>query len=294
MLNTAYVTWKTNVSAKCTLEYGSLSIEESSGGASHIQKIDQLSPATTYRVQVECIDGDLNVFSSDEYTFATPEEPIVLEATIENKENVDLPTVLINYKTNVPTTTLVYYKPADGERHTYLTEEMLTEHSVEISDLTPAMEYTISITGKDEHNIDARVFEQKITTRTDSRPPKIIDNKAMGRVIGRGENAQANLYIKIETDEPARIQVAYAKGIVTKSFEQSTSDDSYNTYHLITIPAVAGEVYSYQIEATDDAGNKTLSDAVTIPVEQSKAGAVEVVTKTFLNNFGWISRLGGN
>lgn len=116
----------------------------------------------------------------------------------------------------------------------------------------------------------------------------------MGRVSGRGNNAQANVYIKLETDEPSRIHVAYAKGIVTKSFEQSTSDDAFNTYHLITIPAVAGDVYSYQVEAIDDAGNKSVTDAVTVAVEQSKANATEVITRTFLNNFGWISRLGGN
>jgi hypothetical protein len=218
---------------------------------------------------------------------------VVSEVTIENKENVDLPTVTIAYQTNVATSTLIYYKSAGGTNHTYLTEDRVTEHTAEISDLDPAVEYTITVTGMDQYNIQAVPFEQKITTRTDSRPPKILSNKSMGRVSGRGNNAQANVYIKIETDEPSRIHVAYAKGIVTKSFEQSTSDDAFNTYHLITIPAVAGDVYSYQVEAIDDAENKSVTDAVTVAVEQSKANATEVITRTFLNNFGWISRFGG-
>lgn len=292
-LNTAYVSWTTNVSATCTLEYGAYSIEETSGGSSHVQKIDKLQPASDYSVQISCIDGDLNTFSSDQYAFSTPEEPLVSDVTIENKENVDLPTITIAYKTNVPTSTLIYYKSGGENNHTYLTEDLVTEHSAEISDLNPAVEYTISVAGKDEHNIQTTPFEQKITTRTDSRPPKILENKAMGRVSGRGASAQASVYIKIETDEVSKIHVAYAKGIVTKSFEQSTSDDSFNTYHLITIPAEAGDVYSYQVEAYDEAGNKTTTDAATVPVEQSKANATEVITRTFLNNFGWISRLTG-
>ncbi|MGB5018662.1 MAG: hypothetical protein WBO66_02950, partial [Candidatus Moraniibacteriota bacterium] len=292
-LNTAYVSWTTNVSATCTLEYGAYSIEETSGGSSHVQKIDKLQPASDYSVQISCIDGDLNTFSSDQYAFSTPEEPLVSDVTIENKENVDLPTITIAYKTNVPTSTLIYYKSGGESNHTYLTEDLVTEHSAEISDLNPAVEYTISVAGKDEHNIQTTPFEQKITTRTDSRPPKILENKAMGRVSGRGASAQASVYIKIETDEVSKIHVAYAKGIVTKSFEQSTSDDSFNTYHLITIPAEAGDVYSYQVEAYDEAGNKTTTDAATVPVEQSKANATEVITRTFLNNFGWISRLTG-
>jgi thiol-disulfide isomerase/thioredoxin len=178
--------------------------------------------------------------------------------------------------------------------HTYLTEDLVTDHAAEISDLDPAVEYAISVTGMDQHAIQATPFEQNITTRTDSRPPQILSNKSMGRVSGRGASAQANVYIKIETDELSRIHVAYAKGIVTKSFEQSTSDDSFNTYHLITIPAEAGDVYSYQVEAYDEAGNKTTADAATVPVEQSKANATEVITRTFLNNFGWISKLSGN
>lgn len=294
-LNTAYVNWTTNVSATCTLDYGAYSIEETSAGSGHIQKIDKLQPASDYQAQIECIDGDLNTFSSDQYSFSTPEEPVASEVTIENKENVDLPTITIAYKTNVPTSTLVYYKKEGESSRTYLNEELVTEHSAEISDLDPAVEYAISVTGNDQYNIQAKPYEQKITTRTDSRPPKILANKAMGRVSGRGNNAQANVYIKIETDEPSRVHVAYAKGIVTKSFEQSTSDDTLNTYHLITIPAEAGDVYSYQVDATDEAGNKTVTDAVTVPVEQSKANATEVITRTFLNNFGWIGRLqGGN
>jgi hypothetical protein len=219
---------------------------------------------------------------------------VVSEVTIENKENVDLPTITIVYKTNVATSTLVYYKSAGGSNHTYLTEDLVTDHAAEISDLDPAVEYAISVTGMDQHAIQATPFEQNITTRTDSRPPQILSNKSMGRVSGRGASAQANVYIKIETDELSRIHVAYAKGIVTKSFEQSTSDDSFNTYHLITIPAEAGDVYSYQVEAYDEAGNKTTADAATVPVEQSKANATEVITRTFLNNFGWISKLSGN
>jgi N-acetylneuraminic acid mutarotase len=294
-LYTAYVNWTTNVSATCTLKYGSYSIEETSGGAGHVQRIDKLQPASDYQAQIECIDGDLNSFSSDQYSFSTPEEPVVSGVTIENKENVDLPTIAITYTTNVPTSTLIYYKSAANGNHTYLAEELVTEHTAEISDLEPAVEYAITVTGNDQYHIQAKAYEQIITTRTDSRPPKILSNKSMGRVSGRGNSAQANVYIKIETDEPSRIHVAYAKGIVSKSFEQSTSDDAFNTYHLITIPAEAGDVYSYQVEAFDEAANKSTADAVTVAVEQSKANATEVITRTFLNNFGWITRLqGGN
>ncbi|KKQ15620.1 MAG: Fibronectin type III domain protein [Candidatus Moranbacteria bacterium GW2011_GWE1_36_7] len=294
-LYTAAVNWKTNVSATCTLDYGTYTIEGTGANSTHLERIDKLLPATDYRVRIKCIDSDLNMFSSDEYAFRTPEEPIVSGVNIENKENVDLPTIIIRYKTNVPTKTTIYYKPISSVNFlTYNNDELLLEHEAEITELAPAIEHIINVTGFDQNNIQAKPFEQKITTKTDSRPPQILLNRSMGRVSGRGNNAQSNVYIKIQTDEATRVNVLYAKGIVTKSFEQTTTDNVYGEHHLITIPAEAGQVYSYQFEALDDAGNKTLSDPVTVPVEQAKANATEVITKTFTNRFGWFSKLGGN
>jgi hypothetical protein len=297
-LNNAYVAWRTNTSATCTLNYGNgsmMSIEEAAGGSSHVQKIDKLLPATSYSIQISCLDNDKNIFKSDEYTFATPEEPIVSNVTIENKENVDLPTVIVAYQTNVPTSTYILFKGANEvSPHTYLINDRVTEHSAEITGLDPSVEYTLQVAGVDEHNIQAQMFEQKITTRFDSRPPLIITNRAIGRVMSRGKGAQANVYIRVETDEPTKIKIGYAKGIVTKSFEQTASDDAFNTYHLITIPAETGQVYSYQISAFDEAENVTTSEAMTIAVDQSRANATEVITSTFLNQFGWISKLGRN
>lgn len=293
-LNTAYVNWKTNTNATCTLKYGTNSIEETAGGSSHIQKIDKLMPASSYTVQISCIDDDLNNFTSDEYSFSTPEEPTVSEVTVQNKENVDLPTVTVQYKTNVPTTTYVTFKSsAEGNANTYLVNDRVTEHTAEIEGLDPAVEYVLQVSGVDEHNLQAKPIEQKITTRTDSRPPKIMTNRAVGRILSRGKTAQANIYIKIETDESTRIKIGYAKGIVTKSFEQTASDDNLNTYHLITIPAESGQVYSFQVEAYDDANNKTVSDPTTLAIDQARANATEIVTGAFVNQFGWISKFAG-
>lgn len=292
-LDDGHVSWKTNVSAKCTLEYGSNTVEESGSNSDHTQIISKLSPSTEYRVSIECIDSDLNSFSSDEYTFRTPEEPIVSDVSVENKDNVDLPTVIVRYKTNVPTKTIIFYKSATGMSDAeYHNDDMVQEHEAEISSLEPAVEYSLSITGIDQYGIQPKPFEQRITTRTDSRPPQVILNRSMGKVSGRGNNAQSNVYIKIQTDENTRVNVFYAKGIVTKSFEQTTSDNIFGQHHMITIPAEAGQVYSYQFESLDDAGNKTLSDPATVPVEQAKANATEVITKTFMNRFGWFSMVG--
>ena len=252
-------------------------------------------PANDYKIQISCLDSDANNFKSDEYLFSTPEEPTVSNITIDNKENVDLPTIVIAYKTNVPTTTYILFKGAqESGQHTYLISDRTLEHSAEITGLDPSVEYTLQISGVDEHSIAAKSVEQKITTRFDSRPPVIVTSRAIGKVMGRGKSAQANVYIRVETDEPTKIKIGYAKGIVTKSFEQTAADDAFNTYHLITIPAETGQVYSYQISAFDEAENVTNSEAMTIAVDQSRANATEVITSTFLNQFGWISKLGGN
>jgi hypothetical protein len=238
------------------------------------------------------VDEDLNAFSSDQYNFSTPEEPIASNITIENKENVDLPTVIVNYDTNVLTTTLVYFKYAEeANQHTFLLPDKVTAHQAELQGLDPAKEYTIIISGTDENGIDIKSSEQKITTRSDSRPPEIITNRAIGKIIGRGDNAQANIYVKIETDEATTIKVFYAKGVVVSNFEQSTSEDAMNTYHLLTIPAEAGQIYSYKIEAYDEARNLTETETSSVITRDTKASATEVVTGTFSERFGWLSKI---
>lgn len=300
-LDSAIVSWKTNTSATCTLTYNGAAglsnvVEELSGGSSHIEKIEGLAAETAYRASVTCVDGDLNEFDSDEYTFSTPVRPVASEVKVENRENVDIPTVMVEYLTNVPTTTLIYFKHADeSQPHTFLQNEKTTEHSAVIEGLDPAKEYTLTIGGTDDNGIDIDPIEQKITTRSDSRPPEILVNRAVGKVIGRGSNAQSNIYVKVETNEPTRVVISYAQGVVSSTFEQSTPEDPSNTYHLITIPAETGNVYSYQVAAYDDADNLTKTSTVTVVVEQARASATEVISDTVASRFGWIMRLyGGN
>lgn len=295
-LDTAIISWKTNTSATCTLKYGPGNmgnmIEETSGASSHIQKITGLSAETDYQAQVECVDGDLNSFNSDQYTFATPIKPIATEIKIENVENVDLPTILVEYKTNVKATTRINFKYAEESApHNFFTEEKVLEHREEIKGLDPAKEYMLTILGTDENGIELEPVEQKITTKSDSRPPEITVNRAVGKVLGRGASSQANLYVKIETNESTRLKIKYTKGASVSGFDQSTGEDPLNTYHLITIPAEVGQMYSYKAEIVDEAGNLTNSKVSTIIVEDAKSSASEIIIGTTTKQFGWLSEI---
>lgn len=292
LLDSAVASWTTNTGATCDLKYDAGDIQESGSGTNHIEKLTGLSASTSYTVQVSCLDGDGNSFSSDQYKFSTPEKPVASNVSVQNKDMVQLPTVDVAYSTNVPTTTLVYFKSSDESTpHTYLTNDKATDHKAELSGLDPAKEYTLTISGTDANGINVDPIEQKITTKTDSMPPTIVTNVAIGKVSGTGSNAQANIYIKIETDELTTIKIDYAKGVVSSSFDQSTNEDAPNTYHLITIPAEPGQDYSYRVEAYDMARNLTTSDSTSVIVQDAKASATEIITGTFASRFGWLSTL---
>ncbi|EKE20864.1 MAG: PKD protein [uncultured bacterium] len=295
-LDSALISWKTNTSATCILKYGagslSNTIEETDGASAHIQKVVGLVAETDYQAQVDCVDGDLNDFNSDQYNFATPIKPIATDITVQNVENVDLPTILIEYKTNIKATTHLYYKSSEESTpHTYLTEEKTIEHKAEIRGLDPAKEYVLTIIGTDENGITLEPVEQKITTKSDSRPPEITINRAVGKVLGRGASSQANLYVKIETNEPTKLKIKYTKGASVSGFDQSTGEDPLNTYHLMTIPAEVGQMYSYQAEVFDEAGNLTNSKVSTIIVEDAKSSASEIIIGTTTKQFGWLSEI---
>jgi len=157
-----------------------------------------------------------------------------------------------------------------------------------IEGLDPALEYTIIASGIDANGIEVATAEAKVTTLTDSRPPTITTNRSVGKVIGRGKDVTANLYVKIETDEVTRAKVLFGKGLLLNNFDQSTPEDPLNTYHLITIPATPGQVYSYVIQAFDGANNETKSVVSTVVVEGTKENATEIVVNTFQDKFGWI------
>jgi hypothetical protein len=296
-LEAANVSWETNTSSKCVLKYGkegilSETIEESSSGGGHLLRLTGLESTTDYSFQINCIDEDLNDFSSDQYTFRTLEQPISSELVLENKENVDLPTVVVRYNTTLPTTTFVEFKSvSDGSIHNFLDNLYVTEHSIELDGLIPSVEYDIKVGGIAEDGVPATTLENKIITKADSRPPGILSNRAVGRVIGRGKDARANLYIKVETDEITTAKVFYSPGIVLNNFEQSSAEDPVNTYHLITIPVDPGQVYSYIVKTFDESGNETSTRAVTVIVEDSKENATEIVVGTFADKFSWVSRL---
>ncbi len=295
-LDSAYVSWDTNTGATCTLKYGAgaydNSVEETSNASKHIQKITGLTAETTYQVQVSCVDGDLNEFDSDQYNFSTPVKPVASEVKVENKENVDIPTIIVEYKTNVPTTTHIFFKhQEESSPHAYLDEEKTTEHRAEIEGLDPAKEYVLTISGTDENGIEIESIEQKITTKSDSRPPEVLTNRAVGKVLGRGNDAQANIYVKIETNETTKVKIKYTQGVTVSNFEQSTGEDPLNTYHLITIPAKIGQIYSYQAEVYDEAGNLTTTKVATVIVDKAKSSAFEIVAGTATKRFGWVSDL---
>jgi hypothetical protein len=295
-LNSATISWTTNTSATCTLKYGKgnygSTVEESGGGTTHVQKLTGLESSSVYVFQIDGIDGDLNTFNSDEYTFTTLTQPTVSDLSVQNKENVDIPTVSIAYKTSHPTTTLIKFKGSnEGSYHNYLVNEYVTEHTAEIADLDPAVEYELIATGVDANGVEALSQTMKITTLTDSRPPGVLSNRAVGRVVGRGKDARANLYIRIETDEISTTKVLFGKGTIMNNFEQSTGEDGLNTYHLITIPVDPGQVYSYIIEIKDEAGNKVTTKTVTVVIESSKDNATEIIVNTFSNKFGWLQKI---
>lgn len=298
-LNSANISWSTNMSGTCTLKYGqggyTSSTEESAGSTTHIQKISGLSSATLYNYQIVCTDDQENEFNSDQYTFTTLTQPQVTDFSVQNKDNVDIPTVVVNYKTTHNTTTLVKFKGSnESGYHNYLVSEQAMDHSATIEGLDPAVEYEIIATGIDENGVEASSQQAKVTTLTDSRPPGITTNRAVGKVVGRGKDARANLYVKIETDEVTRVKVLFGKGTVLSNFEQSTPEDPSNTYHLITIPADPGQVYSYVIEGYDEANNKTLSSPATVVIEEAKENATEIVVNTFGSKFGWLSKIWKN
>ena len=297
-LTSVLITWESNVPSYGEVIYGKTQSfgfaeqEEPYFTTRHMVKLKNLENDTTYYFQIRAKDEEGNLFTSDVYEVKTLALPKVFDVKVENKKEVDKPTVMISYKTNVETTTIVRYTPAGGKTKEYVASDYTTDHYLEISDLLPAHFYTLLITGNDKFGNQAQGQEHQITTLSDTMPPKILEMKERKKIIGEGANASAQLMVKLISNELTVVVIEARKGSGGSDFDIRSNDDPLNTEHNIVLKLGSpGSVYSWRARVKDASGNETVSEIKTIAVSQANKSAMEYILSVFSRSFGWLGKV---
>lgn len=295
--SSATVTFDTNTPSRGFVEYGettgygSKTQEGTDTLTKHTITLSSLKSDTTYNLRVSQTDGENNTFVSDNYTTKTLPKPTVLNFGAEAKKNVNTPTIAVTYQTNVETTTVIRYKEKDKETKDYVLLEFETEHNVDLSNLTPLVEYELTITGEDNFGNEITPITETVTTLSDTLPPQVTSLVEKKNVIGEGTNAVAEITLKFTTSEPSKAVIEATQGISNKNFDIVSSEDNLALEHTITLKlGKAGLPYTYRIKLTDENNNQSLTKEAAIVAPIASEGVLEFVSGVFSKMFGWLSK----
>ena len=301
-LNSMLITWQSSVASHGEVDYKNSEstkyekpVEESSDNYStdHSAKLVNLTNGTPYTFQINATDSEGNVFQSDEYVQQTLPMPKVNDdLKAENKTGIDSPTIDISYTSNVETTTVIKYSTSGSEPKTFVDLEKKTAHTAEISGLAPKAPYILEVTGTDNYGNEAAAKTFQITTESDTMPPKIVSMSEKKRVIGDGANAEAQITVKLTSNEPTTMIVEATEGVGGDAFSIVSNEDPLNTEHTVPLKLKqAGKTYSYRVSLKDAAGNPTVSEVKTVVIQQANKTAFEYTLSIFARSFGWLSAM---
>jgi fibronectin type 3 domain-containing protein/N-acetylneuraminic acid mutarotase len=294
-LSSFWVSWESNVPSYGEVVYGTT---QSFGGVvkedaffttTHRVKLEGLASDTVQNFQISAVDQEGNIFSSDIYTQSTLPLPKVSDVKLENKVGVDTPTLTVQFTTNVEATTIVRYKTDDSAEKVYSGVDYSLDHQLVLDGLLPTKPYILKISGRDRYGNESVQQLHTITTKSDTLPPKVEAITERQRVSGEGNAAEAQLTVRLTTNEAAKVVVEAAQGAGSTQFTIVSPEQALSKEHTVLLRlGKPNSAYTYRVTVTDEAGNQTTTEAKTIVVGRANKGAFEQILAIFSRSFGWL------
>lgn len=273
--NDAGVQFTAERAQRVILRYGNdltlnqqIEIDTSLIRSTYSQVISGLDANTTYFYTLNPIDIDGNEYNGTIFSFNTNPLPVISDITIQEVADTDDAQLLVEWTTNIPTSSLIEYFFDEEESLSSADLELKTDHAITLSGLVRDTLYKLTILGEDTFGNIANSDIQEFTTSTDTKAPTILN--AQGNAVAEEDSIQ--LVVSWETDEPATSQLEYGLGAGGPYTEQTVEDTSPKQNHLIIIQGLLpNEIYHYQVVSRDVNGNvATSKDFVIITPEEDK------------------------
>ncbi len=300
-LNSAILSWTTNVISSSTVKIGASSknyastIKEESTDKTltHVARIANLNQGTKYYLRIEGTDSDSKSFASDEYSFITNALPVVSGVTVRQAENAK---ARITWSTNVPTdSTVLYGKTQDSLGDDESKSELLTDHDLTVVGLDPDTKYFFKVRGRDKLGNSADSSVSSFTTGKDSTAPVIADVKSDSTSIGSGDSSRVQLIVTWITDEPSTSKVEYGSGVGGENLnypESSIEDSSLNQSHVVILGNLKpNTTYHFRTSSKDKSKNGSHSEDFTILTPPRQETAVQTIVKTWEETFSWVPQV---
>jgi len=298
----AIITWETTTVMTSKIEYGTTvsygtTVEDTSTGATtkHTIKLTDLEPGTLYHFKVSGADSDGNTLYTEDHTFETLAYPVISKIRLEQDEKAARATVKVTWETNVKTSSIATYYPKGKPElaKDAVSSKMTTKHELIISGLLDDAEYILIAKGYDSLGNLATSAAQHFKTDVDTRPPVIENLNIETAIEGVGEEAQAQLIISWDTDEPATAQVEYGPGSGGEYSLKSPKDDSLLVNHLMIVSNLdPGKAYHLRAISEDQRGNPAYSDDYIVITPKATQSALDIIINSLSDSFGFLGKFG--
>ena len=194
------------------------------------------------------------------------------------------------WTTEEPATSIVEYRNVKTrEVQQKKNEDKSTYHDILISDLIPATEYDIRVSGYNEKgNLVETEKGTRVATSKDMVSPEISALKIDSALLpGRADRAQT--VVSWTTDEAANSTVWFEEGAGAPDAElENKKEDilSFVTDHKMILPNLKpGSVYRVRIGSVDPAGNATMFPVRTVVIPRQTESVLDVIFKNFEDTF---------
>jgi hypothetical protein len=293
--SSALISWETTELSSATLKYGigGLTNEQSLSGVAtrFSQQLTGLQAGSSYQARVEARTQDGYPYYSV-ITFQTPPLPKISNLRFDYLPSAQA-TVRASWTTNVASTSLVRYRTGDGAFKTVSSAELVTDHTLVISDLLDNAVYELVAQSTDQFGNSGVSDTQRYETPFDTRAPKISNLTVEVRSSGIGSSQKAQIVVSWETDEPATSQIEFGPGIASDFYPSKSQEErGLTTNHVIIVSELdPAKLYHLRAVSRDRAGNQGASVDTTAITGKVQRSVIDLIVNSLERSLGFLTKL---
>jgi uncharacterized protein DUF2341/concanavalin A-like lectin/glucanase superfamily protein/purple acid phosphatase-like protein len=293
-LTSATIQFTSSNATAVQLEYGggalanTQTLNTSTNTSTYSIPLSGLSSGIIYTFRLNPYDSSGNVYDNPTaFTFTTPPQPVISNVEFQPVTGALTGTEQVSWTTNVPATSQISYGLQNGPRQNQLDTTLVTNHSMEVSGLSYATQYSLTATSVDAlgnvANSDLQVFKSGV----DTRPPIISDVTIQPSIVGTGADAKGQLIVSWKTDKSGTSQVAYGQGTAGDYTTTTAENTTLVNNHVVVVSGLStSEVYHVQVISNDADGIKGVSSDQTTIIGQASDNALSIVFNALQSIFG--------
>jgi phosphodiesterase/alkaline phosphatase D-like protein len=299
-LNSAIISWETNVITSSVVEYGTDNtygnrIQDMSAGSTtkHTVILKDLQSGIKYHYRVVGDTPDnISIIANVDSTFDTLTIPVISNISVKD---ISSSGSTVTWTTNTATDSYIDF----GESSTDQSQgrsDLVSDHAITLVGLKPAVKYSYKIKSRDQYSNQAISDIQSFSTIVDTIPPQIQDLKSETSVVTDANgNSTAQIIVSWSTDESATSQVKYAMGSVSNNdYPSSTAyDKNLTTSHVVIIPGLQpSATYHLMIVTADSSNNVATSGDYTVLTQQQNTSLVQYIVQVLQERFSFLKSFG--